>query len=160
MGKTIFARKADALVPIIGESCTIKATVVGLDERESGPRRMLNFGHTAGHALEAVTKYKRFRHGEAIAYGMIVAAEIAVARGVRPGADREALGKIIMKLGPLPPVGDLSTKDVLEAMRHDKKVVNGTLHYVLCTGIGSWTTATDVAEDELAKALKRVGLKK
>jgi len=156
----IFARKADALVPIIGESCTIKANVVGLDERESGPRRMLNFGHTAGHALEAVTKYKRFRHGEAIAYGMIVAAEIAVARGVLPGADREALGKIIMKLGPLPPVGDLSTKDVLEAMRHDKKVVNGTLHYVLCTGIGSWTTATDVAEDELAKALKRVGLKK
>ncbi len=156
----IFARKADALVPIIGESCTIKATVVGLDERESGPRRMLNFGHTAGHALEAVTKYKRFRHGEAIAYGMIVAAEIAVARGVMPGADREALGKIIMKLGPLPPVGDLSTKDVLDAMRHDKKVVNGTLHYVLCTGIGSWTTATDVAEDELAKALKRVGLKK
>ena len=156
----IFARKADALVPIIGESCTIKANVVGLDERESGPRRMLNFGHTAGHALEAVTKYKRFRHGEAIAYGMIVAAEIAVARGVLPGSDREALGKIIMKLGPLPPVGDLSTKDVLEAMRHDKKVVNGTLHYVLCTGIGSWTTATDVAEDELAKALKRVGLKK
>ena len=51
----IFARKAEALVPIIGESCTIKATVVGLDERESGPRRMLNFGHTAGHALEAVT---------------------------------------------------------------------------------------------------------
>jgi len=156
----IFARKADALVPIIGESCTIKATVVGLDERESGPRRMLNFGHTAGHALEAVTKYKRFRHGEAIAYGMIVAAEIAVARGVMPGADREALGKIIMKLGPLPPVGDLSTKEVLEAMRHDKKVVNGTLHYVLSTGIGSWTTATDVGEDELAKALKRVGLKK
>ncbi len=156
----IFARKADALVPIIGESCTIKANVVGLDERESGPRRMLNFGHTAGHALEAVTKYKRFRHGEAIAYGMIVAAEIAVARGVMTGTDREALGRIIMKLGPLPPVGDLSTKEVLEAMRHDKKVVNGTLHYVLCTGIGSWTIATDVAEDELAKALKRVGLKK
>ena len=156
----IFARKADALVPIIGESCTIKATVVGLDERESGPRRMLNFGHTAGHALEAVTKYKRFRHGEAIAYGMLAAAEIAVVRGVMPDADRQALARTIMKLGPLPPVGDLSTKDVLEAMRHDKKVVNGTLHYVLCTGIGSWTTATDVMEDELAKALRKIGLKK
>ena len=113
-----------------------------------------------GHALEAVTKYKRFRHGEAIAYGMLVAAEIAVARGVMPGADRQALGRTIMKLGPLPPVGDLSTKEVLEAMRHDKKIVNGTLHYVLCTGIGSWTTATDVTEDELAKALKKIGLKK
>ena len=156
----IFARKPDSLVPIIGESCRIKAAVVGVDERESGPRRMLNFGHTAGHALESVTKYKRFRHGEAIAYGMLAAAEIAVARGAMPEADRHALGRTLMKLGPLPPVGDLSTKEVLSAMRHDKKVVNGTLHYVLCTGIGSWMTATDVTEDELAKALKKIGLKK
>jgi 3-dehydroquinate synthase len=156
----IFGRKADALVPIIAESCRIKADVVSRDERESGPRRMLNFGHTAGHALEAVTKYKRFRHGEAIAYGMLVAAEIAVARGVMPAADRDALAKMIIKLGPLPPVGDLSTKEVMEAIRHDKKVVNGTLHYVLCTGIGSWSTATDVTEEELTKALKRTGLKK
>ena len=89
----IFARKPDSLVPIIAESCRIKATVVGLDERESGPRRMLNFGHTAGHALEAVTKYKRFRHGEAIAYGMLTAAEIAVARGMMPDADRQALAR-------------------------------------------------------------------
>jgi len=156
----IFARKPAVLVPIIGESCTIKAKVVSLDERESGPRRMLNFGHTAGHALEAVTKYRRFRHGEAIAYGMLAAAGIAVARGVMPEADRQALAKIIMKLGPLPPVGDLSAKEVLEATRHDKKVVSGTLHYVLCTGIGSWTTVTDVTDDELVKALKRVGLTK
>ena len=156
----IFGRKPEALVPIIGESCTIKATVVSLDERESGPRRMLNFGHTAGHALEAVTKYKRFRHGEAIAYGMLVAAEISVSRGVMPDADRQALSKMIIKLGPLPPVGDLSTKEVLEAVRHDKKVVNGTLHYILCTGIGGWTTATDVTEDELGRALRKTGLKK
>jgi 3-dehydroquinate synthase len=156
----IFGRKPEALVPVIGESCTIKATVVSLDERESGPRRMLNFGHTAGHALEAVTKYKRFLHGEAIAYGMLVAAEISVSRGVMPDADRQALSKMIIKLGPLPPVGDLSTKEVLEAMRHDKKVVNGTLHYILCTGIGGWTTATDVTEEELSKALRKMGLRK
>ena len=156
----IFARKADALVSIIGESCSIKAGVVSIDERESGPRRMLNFGHTAGHALEAVTKYKRFRHGEAIAYGMLVAAQIAVARGAMPDADRQALSKVIIKLGPLPPVGDLSSHEVLDAMKRDKKVVNGTLHYVLSTGIGSWTTVTDVTEAELAAALKKVGLKK
>jgi 3-dehydroquinate synthase len=156
----IFARKPDALVPIIGESCSIKARVVGIDERESGPRRMLNFGHTAGHALETVTKYKRFRHGEAIAYGMLVAAEIGVARGMMPETDRVALSQTIIKLGPLPPVGDLSTREVLEAMKHDKKVVDGRLHYVLCTGIGSWTTVTDVTEEELAKALKKLALKK
>jgi 3-dehydroquinate synthase len=156
----IFARRAEALVPIIGESCSIKATVVGLDERETGPRRMLNFGHTAGHGLEAVTKYRRFRHGEAIAYGMLIAAELGVARGAMPEADRQALAKMIVKLGPLPPVGDLSAREVLECVRHDKKVVNGTLHYVLCTGIGSWTTVTDVTEEELGRALRRVGLKK
>ena len=156
----IFGRKAAALVPIIAESCSIKAAVVGLDERESGPRRMLNFGHTAGHAFEAVTKYKRFRHGEAIAYGMLVATAIAVARGAMPAHDREALARVIAKLGPLPPIGDLSTREVLAAMRHDKKVVNGTLHFVLCTGIGSWTTVTDVTEKELAWALKTMGLKK
>ncbi len=156
----IFARKADALVPIVGQSCSIKAAVVKLDERESGPRRMLNYGHTAGHALEAVTKYKRFLHGEAIAYGMLVAAEIAVTRGIMPDADRRALAQIIIKLGPLPPVGDLSTREVLEAVRHDKKVVNGTLHYVLCPGVGTWTTVTDVTEDELGKALRKTGLKK
>jgi 3-dehydroquinate synthase len=156
----IFARKADALLPVIGESCQIKASVVSLDEKEGGPRRMLNFGHTAGHALEAVTKYKRFRHGEAIAYGMLVAAEIGLARGLMPESDRHALGAIIMKLGPLPPVGDLSTKEVLDATKRDKKIVNGTLHYVLCTGIGSWTTVKDVTEDELGKALRKIGLKK
>jgi len=156
----IFARKADALVPIISESCSIKAAVVGLDERESGPRRMLNFGHTAGHALEAVTKYKRFRHGEAIAYGMLVAAQIGVARGEMPDADRQALVQMITKLGPLPPVADLSTREVLTAAKRDKKVVDGTLHYVLCTGIGSWKTATDVTEAELAAALKKLGLRK
>jgi 3-dehydroquinate synthase len=156
----IFARKSDALEPIIGESCAIKANVVGLDERESGPRRMLNFGHTAGHALEAVTRYKRFLHGEAIAYGMRVAAEVAVARGAMPDRDRLALAKMITNLGPLPPIADLSAREVLDAMRHDKKVVSGTLHYVLCTGIGSWTTATDVTPDELTKALRKVGLKK
>jgi 3-dehydroquinate synthase len=156
----IFARKPDALEAIIGESCRIKAAVVSLDEKEAGPRRMLNFGHTAGHALEAVTKYKRFRHGEAIAYGMLVAADLAVSRGVMPDADRQALSRLVIKLGPLPPVGDLSTKEVLDAARHDKKIVAGTLHYVLSTGIGSWTTAKDVSEDELGKALRHIGLKK
>jgi len=156
----VFAKKADVLVPIIGEACSIKARVVSEDERERGPRRMLNFGHTAGHALESVTKYRRFRHGEAVAYGMLVAAELGVARGVMPDADRQALGRIIMQLGPLPPVGDLSTKEVLEAVKRDKKIVDGTLHYVLSPTIGSWTTVADVTEEELGKALRKVGLKK
>jgi 3-dehydroquinate synthase len=155
----VFAKKPDVLVPIIGEACAIKAAVVSEDERERGPRRMLNFGHTAGHALEAVTKYRRFGHGEAVAYGMLVAAEIAVVRGIMPDADRQALARIIMQLGPLPPVGDLSTREVLDAVKRDKKIVDGTLHYVLCTRIGSWMTVDDVSEEELGKALRKTGLR-
>ena len=93
---------------IVTESCRIKASVVEQDERETGLRRTLNFGHTAGHALEAVTKYRRFRHGEAVGYGMLVAAEIAVARGTMPAPDRDALAALVAKMGPLPAVADLS----------------------------------------------------
>jgi 3-dehydroquinate synthase len=155
--KAIFNRDPDVLVPIIAESCALKAKVVSEDEREAGPRRVLNFGHTAGHALEAMTKYRRFRHGEAIAYGMLVAAEVAVARGALSDAARQALRRLIVELGPLPPIADLSTKEVLEAMRLDKKIVDGTLHYVLATDIGSWTIVSDVTEKELGKALRKVG---
>ncbi len=146
-------------MPVISESCRIKADIVSADERESGPRRVLNFGHTAGHALEAVTKYRRFRHGEAVAYGMMVAAELASARGVMPAADRDALRELIVKLGPLPPIGDLDAAPVVEAVSHDKKVVEGTLHYILPTGIGTTIVATDVGSAELRDALIRVGLR-
>jgi len=156
----LFAKRPDVIVPVIGEACAIKAAVVSEDEKEQGPRRMLNFGHTAGHALEAITKYRRFRHGEAVAYGMLVAAELAVARGMMPDEDRQKLAKILMQLGPLPPVGDLSAREALDAVKRDKKVVDGTLHYVLCPKIGSWTTISDVTEEELGTALRKVGLKK
>ncbi|MGH9146318.1 MAG: 3-dehydroquinate synthase [Vicinamibacterales bacterium] len=155
--KAIFNRDPDTLVRIIAESCAVKAQVVSSDEREQGLRRVLNFGHTAGHALEAITKYRRFRHGEAIAYGMLAAAEVAVARGALAERSRQALARIIVELGPLPPIADLSTKQMLEAMRLDKKVVNGTLHYVLATDIGAWTIADDVTEKELTKALRKIG---
>src|SRR6185503_15583776 len=101
---------------IIAESCRIKAAVVAADEREAGPRRILNFGHTAGHALEAVTKYRRFRHGEAVGYGMIVAAELARARGALAETDRQALADVIASLGPLPPIADISSATMHEAM--------------------------------------------
>ena len=113
----IFARKPDVIVPVIGEACAIKAAVVSEDEKEKGPRRMLNFGHTAGHALEAMTKYRRFRHGEAVAYGMLVAAELAVARGHDAGRGSPGAGAILMQLGPLPPVGDLRRREALDAVK-------------------------------------------
>jgi 3-dehydroquinate synthase len=155
--KAIFSRAPEALTAIIAEACQIKAGIVSADERESGPRRILNFGHTAGHGLESVTKYRRFRHGEAVAYGMLVACELARARGALAERDRQALADTITALGPLPPVADVSAAQMLEAMQHDKKIVAGRLHYVLPTAIGATAIVDDVTEKELRAALKRVG---
>jgi 3-dehydroquinate synthase len=149
----LFNREPEALMPIVTESCRIKASVVEEDERETGLRRTLNFGHTAGHALEAVTKYRRFRHGEAVGYGMLVAAEIAVARGSMRTKDRDALASLIAKMGPLPAVADVAVAELLDAIAHDKKVVAGQLHYVLPTSIGSCEVVSDVTKDEIAQAL-------
>ena len=156
--KAIFTRATEALMPIISESCRIKGDVVTADEREAGPRRILNFGHTAGHALEAVTKFRRFRHGEAVGYGMLVAAELAVARGALAAADRKALADLIASLGPLPPIADISSAELMEAMQHDKKMVAGRLHFVLPTAIGATTIVDDVSEKEIRNALRRVGM--
>jgi 3-dehydroquinate synthase len=156
----IFAKDGVALGAIISESCRIKASVVAADEREAGLRRILNFGHTAGHALEAVTRYRRYRHGEAVAYGMLVAAELAVMRRALAAADRAALADLIASLGPLPPIGDVSTREMLDAMQHDKKMVAGRLNYVLPTGIGSTSIVDDITEKEMRAALAQVGLKK
>ncbi len=156
----IFARDPSVLVPVIAESCRIKAKVVAEDEQEQGVRRILNFGHTAGHAIEAVTHYRRFRHGEAIAYGMLAAANLAVARGSLSSADRDRLAGLIAKLGPLPSVTDLSATSIVEAIRRDKKVLRGRLHFVLPTSIGHTEIVDDVSQSELIRALSTIGVRR
>ena len=155
----IFAREPSVLTPVIAESCGIKASLVAADERESGLRRILNFGHTAGHAIEAITKYRRYRHGEAVAYGMLVASELASARGAFAEHDKHALAELIAELGPLPAIADVSTAQVLAAIRHDKKVISGQLHFVLPTAIGATAIVDDVNEKEIRGALQRVGFR-
>jgi 3-dehydroquinate synthase len=155
----IFARDGDAVAPLVSASCRIKADVVSADERESGLRRILNFGHTVGHALEAVTKYKQFRHGEAIGYGMLAALAIGVARGVTPKSLYEEVQTLIRQLGPLPPVADISAKEVYAAVGRDKKVVAGTLHFIAAADRGKTVELTDVAEKEIKAALKKIGLR-
>jgi 3-dehydroquinate synthase len=155
--KALFNRDDTAVLPVVKESSDIKVRVVQSDEREHGERRILNFGHTAGHALEAVTRYKRFLHGEAVAYGMLVAAELGVKRGVMPPGDRDALADVIAKMGPLPAITDISVPEVLEAVGHDKKVIKGQLHYVMPKAIGTCEVVTDVTKEELAAALVAIG---
>ena len=156
--KAVFDRDPAVLGPAIIESARIKADVVSKDERESGLRRILNYGHTVGHALEAVTRYRRFKHGEAIAYGMLAAADLAASRGALAEHERQALGHLITLLGPLPPISDLSIAEVLEAVRRDKKVVHGKLHFVIAIAIGATMTVDDVTEEELRAVLARLGL--
>jgi 3-dehydroquinate synthase len=155
----IFAREGAAVAPLVAASCRIKAQVVSADERESGLRRTLNFGHTVGHALEAVTKYKQFRHGEAIGYGMLAALAIGVARGITPKSLYEEIEALISQLGPLPSVADISAKDVYAAIGRDKKMVAGTLHFIAATDRGKTVELTDVSEKEIKAAVRKIGLR-
>ena len=155
----VFAREPDVMADIVATSCRIKADVVAADEREAGRRRVLNFGHTAGHALEAATGYRRLRHGEAVAYGMLVAARLGAARGLLDTNDHTALTDLIGRMGPLPSVADVSVADTLAAMRRDKKVVAGRLHVVLPNGIGDTVIVDDVTEKDIRRALRTIGIR-
>jgi len=94
-----------------------------------------------------------------VAYGMVVAADLASARGALGDRDRKALADLIASLGPLPPIADVSIAEMLEAMQHDKKMLAGRLQFVLPTSVGSCTIVDDVSEKEMRDALKRVGFK-
>ena len=156
----IFAREPAALQSLVVESCRIKADAVGRDELEQGPRRVLNLGHTVGHALEAITRYRRYLHGEAVALGLLVAAELAVTRGVMGSPDRSRLARLVMQMGPLPPLADLSAAATLDAIRLDKKVAAGRLHMVLPLGLGSVAIVSDVTDRELTRAMRAAGMQK
>jgi 3-dehydroquinate synthase len=160
--EAIFDRERATLTRIVAECCQIKATVVMADERESGPRRILNFGHTVGHALEAITHYRRFRHGEAIGYGMLAAAHLSRLRALLADSDAEALRALLARMaavGPVPPVNDLRISDALDAITRDKKVVNGRLHFVLAHGIGGTEIVSDVTPRELRSAMRAIGMR-
>lgn len=133
---------APALTDLIKSHCAFKVEVVRQDEREnpartdSQSRRVLNFGHTIGHALEAVTKYRRFRHGEAVGHGMRVAGLISNNLGLLSLSELESLRGAIQLCGPLPSAADLDPKMILQHVRHDKKHFGGSVQWVLLEKIG------------------------
>lgn len=155
----VFGHEPAMLQAIVAECCHIKADVVMSDERESGPRRVLNFGHTIGHALEALTGYRRFRHGEAVGYGMLAAARLSVMRGALSEADEDRIAQLIRALGALPRVSDLGAAHALDVIARDKKVVGGRLHFVLAASIGSTVIVSDVTTRELVHAMRAIGMK-
>ncbi len=133
--ESILRRDAGALLRIITASAKIKAEVVAADEREGGLRRILNFGHTIGHALEADSSYERFLHGEAVGWGMIAAVNIGVACRVTPVKVAERVTRLVNLLGPLPAVTAHEDR-IVKLLQADKKTVSGVPHFVLLSKIG------------------------
>jgi 3-dehydroquinate synthase len=143
-----------ALDAAIASACRVKAEVVGSDERESGQRHVLNLGHTLGHALEAVTRYRRFTHGEAVGWGLLAAAGIARERGLLAAPAFEEIGAAVDRLGPRPRVSDLAVAPLLAALAHDKKNRAGRTVFILPTAIGRVELRNDVTRHEVRAALR------
>lgn len=147
----------------IAGHCRFKAAIVAGDERESisrrdrRSRRILNFGHTTAHALEAITNYRRFRHGEAVGYGMLVAGELSKNLGTLASRELESLRDAVSKCGPLPSAKDIEPGALLGAMKADKKVIAGEIQWVLLDEIGK---ARIVAGREINRQSLREALRK
>ena len=152
---------------LIAAHCGFKASIVANDERESTSRsdaksrRVLNFGHTTAHALETITNYRLFRHGEAVGYGMLVAGELSRNLGLIDAGELKSLREAVSLCGPLPRADNLDINQIIRALKHDKKSVGGQINWVLLEGIGR----PRIVEGRLisAKSLRqalRVGLRK
>lgn len=138
----------------IATACRIKAAVVERDEQEAGPRRMLNLGHTLGHALEAATRYRRFAHGEAVGWGLIGASWIAHHRGMLAEATWDAIASAVDHVGPRPRVSEVPPERIVEAIGRDKKVKQGRTVFVLPTAIGRVVVREDITRTEIVRALR------
>jgi 3-dehydroquinate synthase len=129
-------RDPEAIERLVARCAAIKADVVMNDEKENDLRRILNFGHTVGHGLEAASHYTGIKHGEAVGYGMIAAARIGRALEILADVDCARIESTIGAVGRLPALSGLKSKDVLGALQHDKKVRDGAIHFVLPRAIG------------------------
>lgn len=145
----------EALAAAVHESCRIKARVVEEDETEQGLRAILNFGHTVGHAVEALTEYKVYTHGEAVGIGMAAAARLAETMVLLEAAHREKIENLVRRAclpADIPP--GLSPEEMLESIYHDKKVTGGRLTFVLPESIGKVVIRKDIDEAAVKGVLR------
>ena len=155
--EAIRKRDPDALLRIISASCLLKSRIVQADEKESGLRRVLNLGHTVGHALEKLSGFK-LRHGDCVATGMVAAATLAHQLGKMQAGDLERLENIC-KLWAMPvriPVS-IESQSIIDAIQTDKKRIGEKLHFIMPVGIGKVIEVTDIDQGELNRALKSLG---
>ncbi len=148
------ARDVSALAYAIAQSCRIKAAIVAADEKETGERALLNFGHTFGHAIEAALGYGKWLHGEAVAAGMVLAASLSQRLGTIAVADVERLRALIRRAGLPVDAPKLGAARYIELIRVDKKVSGGALRFVLLDAIGAARLRDDVPEPALVATLR------
>jgi len=148
----IVRRDPTALARITARSTAIKARIVSADERESGLRQILNFGHTLGHALETATNYRRFRHGEAVGWGMIAATLLAVARGRLAEGDAARIIRLVASVGPLPRLDTVRAPSLRPILASDKKSRGGRVRWVLPQRVGKMEWGIEVPWRTVARA--------
>ena len=146
----LMQRDDDALRPAILRSCEIKAAVVAADEREQGQRALLNFGHTFAHAIESVTGYSQWLHGEAVAIGMVMAARMS---GL-PDAAQQRIAALLAAAGLPTDAGDIDGDALHAAMAHDKKVQAGRVRLILLREIGDAFVTSDYDDARLLALLR------
>jgi 3-dehydroquinate synthase len=151
----LLARDSDLLEQLIAACIRVKAEVVSSDERESGERRILNFGHTIGHALEVETGYKALLHGEAVGWGMIAAADIGQEAGISDKATAQSIKDMVKAYGPLPKF-KVKPDRILKRLMSDKKTVGGTPHFVLARRMGEVQIVNDVPKRVILRAIEKL----
>ena len=137
---------------IIGRCAQLKADIIAEDEREDGKRRILNFGHTIGHALETYFGFDILRHGEAIAYGILAAAKLSMEYTKLEHQQFDLIKNIIKKL-PLPKLPDFNPRDIIQLMQSDKKIQFGHINFILLENIGSVVVQDNISEESIINIL-------
>ncbi|MEW6358415.1 MAG: 3-dehydroquinate synthase [Planctomycetota bacterium] len=143
----------DIMTRAIARSVEIKAAVVEADEKEQDLRAILNYGHTVGHAIESLTDYTKYRHGEAVAVGMICAARIGRALGLLTDEDVARHERILSRFGLPVRLDGEDVEKIMDQLYRDKKTVSGTLRLVVLDGIGNAVVRDDVPDDVIRKAV-------
>jgi 3-dehydroquinate synthase len=140
----VLARRPEAVDYIIAESVRMKVEVVSADERDGDLRRILNFGHTFGHALETETAYTRLVHGEAVGFGMRAATWLGEKAGYCTASEAARIHELIRLYGPIPPLDGIAANRLVTLLVHDKKTVQGKVNFVLPVKVGEVTVVSDV----------------
>jgi 3-dehydroquinate synthase len=151
----VLAKDPSALEWLISESVRVKADVVGQDEEEHGLRKILNFGHTIGHALEAETSYRVFLHGEAVAWGMVASAMIAVGMQKTSPAEAQRIISLVLAYAALPKV-EVRPKSIFRRLASDKKTLDGQVHFVLPREVGQVEIFNDVPERAVLQVVEEL----